>query len=97
MAQTSLQPDWLNAHMQRQRDEWDALEPEFEKFRSTPEEVSSKAVEDAAELLHIEQAKLMPSESARVFLWGQNIARSAREGVRFERWRYPHIHSQRST
>ena len=94
MAQTLLQPDWLNAHMQRQRDEWDALEPEFAKFRQTPEELSAKVLENADELAFIEQSKLMPAELARVFLWGQDIARLAREGVRFQRWRYPHIYSK---
>jgi hypothetical protein len=94
MTQTSLQPDWLSAHMHRQRDEWDALQPEFEKFRVTAEELCAKAQENVDELVVIEQATLMPAELAKVFLWGHDVARLAREGVRFERWRYPHLYSK---
>lgn len=94
MAQARVQSDWFKRYEQMRRDEWDAMQPDLEKFRATPEELHAKVKENADELAVIEQAKLMSAEAAKVFLWGQDIARLAREGVRFQFWRYPHIYSK---
>ena len=94
MAQARVQSDWFKRYEQQRRDEWDAMQPDLEKFRVTAEELHAKTKENADELVVIEQAKLMPAELAKVFLWGQDVARLAREGVRFQRWRYPQIYSR---
>jgi hypothetical protein len=92
---TELSGDELFARVeQARRDEWDAMQPDLEKFRASDQELRMKLQEEASYLACVEQSKLLQPEMAKLLLWGEDIAIQAREGVRFQFWRYPHIYSK---
>jgi hypothetical protein len=53
-------------------------------FRASPEEVEAWAAEDAAEAEEIERFKELHGEISEIYRLGRSVARSGREGVRFE-------------
>ncbi|HEY5331081.1 MAG TPA: hypothetical protein VIJ79_14430 [Acidobacteriaceae bacterium] len=90
MSRTPRQFDWA-AYEQDQRNEWDALQPELERFRGTAKELLAKAEENTAEFIEIKGGKWALVDRANFPLWAESLARLGRESVRFDRWRYPHI------
>jgi len=84
----ALQADWFQAYEQRQRDEWLERQPQLQEFRATPEEIRAKAEENAVAIMEIEDGKWLMPDRTNFPLWAECLARTTREGLRFERWRY---------
>jgi hypothetical protein len=77
---------WKRVQETRQRENRE-LEPALMLFRALPEEVAAQVAEDAAEAEEIERFKKLHSKVSEIYQLGSSLARSGREGVRFERWR----------
>jgi hypothetical protein len=77
---------WKKVQEARER-EYRELEPDLILFRASPEEVEARAAKDAAEAEEIERFKKVHGEVSEICRFGSSLARSDREGVRFERWR----------
>jgi hypothetical protein len=78
---------WKRVQETRER-EYRELEPELMLFRATPEEVQARAEEDAKEAEEIARSNELSREMSELSQWAERLARSGREGVRFERWRH---------
>jgi hypothetical protein len=77
---------WKRVQETRER-EYRELEPDLMLFRASPEEIKARAERDAAESEEIERFKGLGREMSELSRFGSSLARSGREGVRFERWR----------
>jgi hypothetical protein len=77
---------WKRTQEARER-EYRELEPDLMLFRASAEEIEARAAEDVAEAEEIERFKKLHGEISEIYRFGSSLARSGREGVRFERWR----------